>query len=96
MMMFDGKDKITDRIKQNQTRFETIQMLQQQVVQLAAIVDNDHGTNMAAQMMGAAQGTDAMINNVNANEKAVGIDQGSRGSQAEKATVNAQNVAQPK
>jgi hypothetical protein len=96
MMMFDGKDKITDRIKQNQTMFETIQMLQQQVVQLAAIVDKDHGTNMAAQMMGAAQGTDAMINNVNANEKAVGIDQGSRGSQAEKATVNAQNVAQPK
>ena len=96
MMMFDGKDKITDRIKQNQTMFETIQMLQQQVVQLAAIVDNDHGTNMAAQMMGAAQGTDAMINNVNANQKAVGIDQGSRGSQAEKATQNAQNVAQPK
>jgi hypothetical protein len=96
MMMFDGKDKITDRIKQNQTMFDTIQMLQQQVVQLAAIVDAQNGTNMAAQMMGAAQGTDAMINNVNANEKAVGIDQGSRGSQAEKATQNAQNVAQPK
>ena len=96
MMMFDGKDKITDRIKQNQTMFETIQMLQQQVVQLAAIVDAQNGTNMAPQMIGAAQGTDAMINNVNANQKAVGIDQGSRGSQAEKATVNAQNVAQPK
>ena len=96
MMMFDGKDKITDKIKENQTMFETIQMLQQQVVQLAAIVDHDHGTNMAQQMMGVAQGTDAQINNVNANQKAVGIDQGSRGSQAEKATQNAQNVAQPK
>ena len=96
MMMFDGKDKITDRIKQNQTMFDTIQMLQQQVIMLSAQIDKDHGTNMVQQMVGEAQGTDAMINNVNANEKAVGIDQGSRGSQAEKATQNAQNVAQPK
>lgn len=95
MMDFDGKQAVIDKISQNQTMFQTIQALQQQVLQLAAVVDHDHGTNMAQQMMGVAQGTQAQMSGVQANGKATHMSEG-KGSQAEKATANAQNVAAPK
>ena len=96
MMEFDGKQAVIDKISQNQTMFQTIQALQQQMMQLAAVVDHDHGTNMAEQMMAATQGTQAQMSGVQANGKATNVGGESKGSQAEKATANAQNVAAPK
>ena len=96
MMEFDGKQAVIDKISQNQTMFQTIQALQQQIMQLASVIDHDHGTNMVQQMMGAAQGTQAQMSGVQTNDKAASVGSGSKGSQAEKATTNAQNVAAPK
>lgn len=95
MMDFDGKDKIIDKISQNQTMFDTIQQLQQQMMQLTSILDAEHGTNMTQQMMGMAGANDAAINDVNANEKAADLDRSETGSQAEKAKAKAQNAAAP-
>lgn len=53
MMDFEGKDSVTARIAQNGTLFQMVQQLQQQVLQLAAVVDAQNGTTLA---QGAAQG----------------------------------------
>lgn len=94
MMEFEGKDKVIDSVKQNQTLFETVQMLQAQCIQLASALDMQNGTNMAQQMMAAAGGQNEMLN-VAPNKGSV-VDKGSTGSQAQKATENAQNAASPK
>lgn len=96
MMDFAGKEAIVDKISQNQTMFETIQQLQAMIMQLTQAMDAQNGTNMTAQMMGMAGANDAQINNVQANPKAADIDGSERGSQAQKAANNAQNVASPR
>lgn len=53
MMDFDGKDKVMERITQNGTLFQQVQQLQQQMMQLAAIVDAQNGTAIG-QGMGVA------------------------------------------
>lgn len=53
MMDFEGKDSVTARIAQNGTLFQRVQQLQQQVLQLAAVVDAQNGTSI---LQGAAQG----------------------------------------
>lgn len=59
MMDFNGKDDVVQTIQRNQTLLQMVQALQQQVVQLASIVDAQNGTDLAAGaaagMMGAPQ-----------------------------------------
>ena len=50
MMDFDGKDKIIERVKENGTMLDKINMLQQQMVELASIIDSTQGSDMAQQL----------------------------------------------
>lgn len=50
MMDFEGKDDVLSKVKSNGTMFQQLQMLQQQAMQLAQIVDTQNGTNIMQQM----------------------------------------------
>lgn len=50
MMDFDGKDGIMQRIQANGTLYQMLLQTQQLAVQLAAVLDQEHGTQLAAQM----------------------------------------------
>jgi len=52
MMDFDGKDKIIEKVKENGTLFDKVNMLQQQMVQMASIIDQQNNTDMAPQLAG--------------------------------------------
>lgn len=52
MMDFDGIEKVKDKIQENGTLYEQLMMMQQQLMQMAAVVDAQNGTNMVAQMNG--------------------------------------------
>ncbi len=52
MMQFEGIDKVRKRVSENGTLFQTVQQLQMQFMQLAAIVDAQNGSTIA---QGAAQ-----------------------------------------
>jgi hypothetical protein len=90
MMEFENKDKIIERVQQNQTLFDMVQQLQAQIVQMAAMI-NPQIAQGAANM---AQNTDEGVNNIQTNSKAIDIDK-SEGSQADKMRYQAQNAATP-
>ena len=46
MMDFEGIDKVRERIAQNGTMYQQLMQLQQQMVQLASIVDAQNGTTI--------------------------------------------------
>lgn len=50
MMDFDRKNGIMQRIAQNGTMFQRMVMMQQQMIQMAKIIDRTQGTNMAEQI----------------------------------------------
>lgn len=58
MMDFDRKEFVINRISQNGTMYQKMMMMQQQMVQMAQLLDQQNGTNyaqaMAAQFGGAA------------------------------------------
>ena len=56
MMDFDRKQFIMQKIAQNGTLYQQLLMAQQQMLQLAQIVDRDHGTNMADQIAAGITG----------------------------------------
>jgi hypothetical protein len=56
MMDFDRKQFIMQKIAQNGTLYQQLMMAQQQMLQLAQIVDHDHGTNMAEQIAAGITG----------------------------------------
>lgn len=60
-MDFPGKDKLVQKLSQNQTMLKTMAMMQQQMLQMAEIIDKTKGTNLAEQMgagiMGGAGAT---------------------------------------
>ena len=101
MMQFDGKDKIMSRIAENGTLFQHVQMLQQQMLQLATIVDKTQGTTiaqgLAAEVMG--QGGVAAPGAINATSSQVNplgdVDDSETSSQADKARQRAASVATP-
>jgi hypothetical protein len=90
MMDFENKDKIIERVQQNQTLFDMVQQLQAQIVQMAAMIN----PQMAQGAANMAQNTDEGVNNIQTNSKAVDIDK-SEGSQADKMRHQAQNAATP-
>ena len=53
MMDFDGKEKVVDKIQENGTLYQMVQQLQQQMMQMAAIIDAQNGTTI-----GQGMGTD--------------------------------------
>lgn len=50
MMDFAGKDRVMQQISENGTMYQQIQAMQQQMAQMAAIIDRDHGSMLSAQM----------------------------------------------
>lgn len=90
MMDFENKDKIIERVQQNQTLFDMVQQLQAQIVQMAAMIN----PQMAQGAANMAQNTDEGVNNIQTNSKAIDIDK-SEGSQADKMRYQAQNAATP-
>ena len=50
MMDFDRKQFIMQKIAQNGGMYQQMLMMQQQMLQMAQIIDHDHGSNMAEQM----------------------------------------------
>lgn len=51
MMDFEGKDDVLQKIELNGTLYQQVQSLQQQMLQLAQIVDSQNGTNITQQMV---------------------------------------------
>ena len=56
MMDFDRKQFVMQKIAQNGTMYQQMLMMQQQMLQLAQIVDRHEGTNMAEQMAAGIMG----------------------------------------
>jgi hypothetical protein len=56
MMDFDRKHFVMQEIAKNGTLYQQLMMAQQQLLQLAQIVDHDHGTNMAEQIAAGITG----------------------------------------
>ena len=54
-MDFDGKDQVVAQVRENQTLYETVLMLQQQMLQMGVIIDAQNGTNVADRMAGQMQ-----------------------------------------
>lgn len=96
MMDFENKDKIIERVQQNQTLFDMVQQLQMVVAQQQAALDQLTGNqnNNAQMIANVAQNRDQQINTLDTNKKAVDIDN-SEGSQADKMRHQAQNAATP-
>ena len=61
MMDFDRKHFIMQKISQNGTMFQKMMMMQQQMFQMAQIIDQLKGTNLAAQMAAGAAGGAAPV-----------------------------------
>jgi hypothetical protein len=59
MMDFDRKQFIMQKISQNGTLYQQLLMAQQQMLQLAQIVDMDRGTNLAEQIAAGIMGSPA-------------------------------------
>ena len=56
MMDFDRKEFVMQKIAQNGGMYQQMLMMQQQMLQLAQMVDRDHGTNLAEQMAAGLMG----------------------------------------
>ena len=56
MMDFDRKQFVMQRIAQNGTMYQQLLMLQQQLLQMAQVVDQTQGTNMAEQIAAGIMG----------------------------------------
>ena len=51
MMTFEGKDKVMDRIAQSGTMYQMILQMQQQMVQMAQVIDQQNGTTLTQAVM---------------------------------------------
>lgn len=99
MMTFDGIEKVRDRIAQNGTLFQQVQQMQQQMAQLAAIVDAQNGTTILQNMAGAFNGqapADAPAGDVSAPAPEPTQEVLPRNSLAAKAKAKAASATAPK
>lgn len=55
MMDFEGKNEVLEQVRKNQTLYDMVMMLQQQMIQMGVIIDAQNGTNVAGQLAGQAQ-----------------------------------------
>lgn len=56
MMDFEGKDSVVRKISQNGTMYEQLKTMQQQLMQMAQIVDAQNGTTIGSQMAASFSG----------------------------------------
>ena len=99
MMDFEGKDAVMNRVAQNGTLYQMVQQLQQQVIQLAAIVDAQNGTAIAPGAAAADLGKVAAPKEgsgtaVETNPLGAAV-QSSRNTDAATARSRAMNAARP-
>ena len=55
MMDFEGIEKVRQRVSQNGTLYQQLQQMAQQMQKMAAIIDQQNGTNVSAAAGAAAQ-----------------------------------------
>ena len=101
MMDFEGIEKVRERVQQNGTLYQQLQQAMEQLQKLAAIIDRQNGTNMAAMAGAAAQqagsagggggGTSEGLSAVNGLGAAVGSGGNSLATQAAKRAMNVNN-----
>lgn len=102
MMQFDGIDQVRQRIAQNGTMYQQLQMLQQQMAKMAAIIDVQNGTNLLQGMaqsgdLSADQATPRRGSNADIETNALGAAmQSTRTSQEGRARINAATSATPR
>ena len=59
MMDFEGIEKVRERVSQNGTLYQQLQQMAQQLQKMAAIIDSQNGTNVAAAESAAGQAAGA-------------------------------------
>jgi len=102
MMAFEGKDKVMDRIAQNGTMQQTVLQMQQQMLQMAQVIDRQNGTALTqAVMQSMPQGGQAL--SASGGERAAiqidplgGAPAAAKGITAATAKQRAMNMAAPK
>ena len=87
MMKFEGKEEIINKISENQSMYERMLQLQQQVAKLAQVVDTQNGTDISTGVAQEIQGAPAVPR---------GMQRQRSRSQAEKAAEIASGQAAPR
>ena len=59
MMDFEGIEKVRERVSQNGTLYQQLQQMAAQLQKMAAIIDSQNGTNVAAAASAAGQAAGA-------------------------------------
>lgn len=90
MMQFEGIDQVRQRISQNGTLYQQVLQLQQQVMQLATIVDATRGSTLTQ-----AMGTNGAMTADASQQPAGGAPEERKGSLAEQARERAASSASP-
>lgn len=92
MMDFDGKDKIMQKVQQNGTMYQQLQMLTQQMMQMAAVLETEH-PEMQGQLLNSVAGQATQTLQQNAQPT---VKNNNTQSAAEQTKEAANNQAQPK
>lgn len=99
MMDFDDKHKITRTIQQNGTMYQQMVMMQQQMLQMAEIIDSMKGTNMASGLAASITGQPASVQIPKDGKRVETDDQGNLKREnkiVENARKESQAVSQPR
>ena len=101
MMDFEGIEKVRERVSQNGTLYQQLQQMAQQLQKMAAIIDQQNGTNVSAAASAAGQaaagsgggsgGKTAATSTLNSLGGVVGDSSGSLSSQAAKRAMDVNN-----
>ena len=101
MMDFEGIEKVRERVSQNGTLYQQLQQMAQQLQKMAAIIDQQNGTNVSAAASAAGQaaagsgggsgGKTAAASILNSLGGVVGDRSGSLSSQAAKRAMDVNN-----
>ncbi len=100
MMDFEGKDSVVRKISQNGTMYEQLKTMQQQLMQMAQIVDAQNGTTIGNQMASAFSGGVPMANagagGGELESNALGESRANEHATAENAREKAASAAEPR
>lgn len=100
MMDFEGKDSVVRKISQNGTLYEQLKTMQQQLMQMAQIVDAQNGTTIGSQMASAFSGGVPMANagagGGELESNALGESRADEHATAENAREKAASAAEPR
>lgn len=100
MMDFEGKDSVVRKISQNGTMYEQLKTMQQQLMQMAQIVDAQNGTTIGSQMASAFSGGVPMANagagGGELESNALGESRANEHATAENAREKAASAAEPR